>query len=461
MFKENARVGEAKLAESAAKSCASLDLLADIAARHGHELVALFYDTLLCNDEARRFLNHTVVQERLSSSLVEWLTQLLSGQDIRDSPAQQVRQKIIGEVHARIKIPVHLVMTGAMVIKARLAELVEAQAVDPSVGLRSLHVAHARMDTAIMLISRSYMKDAVARERLDEAYRLFSLDQDAAVEKEAQRASLMEWSQNTFFALLQGGKSGQMPRLSDSPFGLWLRHRAQFMFEQSVPFKDVARLVAHIDDALLPGLASCGERQGELPALADLRAAVDEISFLIADLFQTLSTLEGGRDPLTRALNRRFLPAILGREVTFAEEHATALSVMLVDIDHFKSINDRHGHQVGDEVLRQVAQVIVESARPTDFVFRYGGEEFLIVLVETGIDEAAKVAERIRAGMEGRIFETGNSGGGLSVTASFGIAQHSGHPDQKYLIKAADEALYRAKGLGRNRVELAACKVGE
>ncbi len=455
MFTDEERIkGSAKLPAHSRHSHAPLKLLAEMAAEHGRELVALFYDTLLRDQEAAQFLNHAVVQERLSSSLIEWLTQLFSGQDIRDSPEKQARQKIIGEVHARIKIPVHLVMTGALVIKTRLAELLQGQAVDPLVGIRALQLADARMDTAVMLISQSYVKDTTARARLDEAYRLFSLDQDAAVDKETQRASLMEWSQNTLFALLQAGPGGGLLRLGDSAFGLWLRHRAQFMFEQSAQFSTVVRLVERIDEMLLPELDAPRKRQDGSSALADLRAAVDEISFLVADLLQTLSTMEGGRDPLTRALNRRFLPAILGREVTFAKENGTALSVMLVDIDHFKAINDRHGHQVGDEVLRQVAQVIVGNVRATDFVFRYGGEEFLIVLVETGIEAAANIAERIRADMEGHIFETGSSGG-LSVTASFGIALHSGHPDQKFLIKAADEALYRAKAAGRNTVELA------
>lgn len=433
---------------------ASLALLADTGARHGAELVALFYENLLRDDEARQFLDHTVVQERLTASLLDWLQQLLAGPDIRRSPEQQARQKIVGEVHARIKIPMHLVMLGTMVIKGRLAELFQAPAVEPSVGLRALQLADVRMDAAIMLISQSYVKDATARARLDEAYRLFSLDQDVAVEKEMQRASLMEWSQNTLFSLLQSTRGEKLPRLGASPFGLWLRHRAQFMFEQSAAFGDVTRLVERIDETLLPLLDVPGARKDDLGALSDLRAAVDEISFLVADLFQTLNAMEGGRDPLTRALNRRFLPAILGREVTFAKEHETQLSVMLVDIDHFKSINDRHGHQAGDEVLRQVAQVIVDNVRPTDFVFRYGGEEFLIVLVETGSEDAANVAERIRSDMASRAFDTGVSGG-LSVTASIGIAMHSGHPDQRYLIKAADEALYRAKERGRNRVELA------
>ncbi|QNG48397.1 protoglobin domain-containing protein [Sphingobium yanoikuyae] len=226
MFTDEERIkGSAKLPAHSRHSHAPLKLLAEMAAEHGRELVALFYDTLLRDQEAAQFLNHAVVQERLSSSLIEWLTQLFSGQDIRDSPEKQARQKIIGEVHARIKIPVHLVMTGALVIKTRLAELLQGQAVDPLVGIRALQLADARMDTAVMLISQSYVKDTTARARLDEAYRLFSLDQDAAVDKETQRASLMEWSQNTLFALLQAGPGGGLLRLGDSAFGLWLRHR--------------------------------------------------------------------------------------------------------------------------------------------------------------------------------------------------------------------------------------------
>lgn len=172
MFTDEERIkGSAKLPAHSRHSHAPLKLLAEMAAEHGRELVALFYDTLLRDQEAAQFLNHAVVQERLSSSLIEWLTQLFSGQDIRDSPEKQARQKIIGEVHARIKIPVHLVMTGALVIKTRLAELLQGQAVDPLVGIRALQLADARMDTAVMLISQSYVKDTTARARLDEAYR--------------------------------------------------------------------------------------------------------------------------------------------------------------------------------------------------------------------------------------------------------------------------------------------------
>ena len=111
---------------------------------------------------------------------------------------------------------------------------------------------------------------------------------------------------------------------------------------------------------------------------------------------------------------------------TFYQQHLwlpltafAALSVMLIDVDHFKSVNDTRGHQAGDEVLRQVAEAITENVRPSDFVFRYGGEEFLVVLVETRMDQAMAIAERVRAALQGREIKAG----GLEtfgVTASIG-----------------------------------------
>ena len=433
---------------------ASIQLLRAIVAEHGAVLVRGFYDVLLQDEEARVFLSHSVVHNRLSASLLGWLIALLDEADIRASAALQDQQRVIGEVHARIKVPIHLVMQGAIVIKSTLADLLAADDMDAASAMRAAQLANTRIDTAIMLMSQAYVNDATARARLDEAYRLFSIDQDVATEREAQRAGLMEWSQKTLFSLLRGQAQGGLDRLGNSPFGLWIRHRAEFMFEKSGPFQDLLAETQRIDWMLLPQLEDANQDNRKAGALTDLQAAVDRVAHLLGELFQTLTALENGRDPLTRALNRRFLPAILGREISFANESDTPLCIVLLDVDHFKAINDRHGHQTGDLVLRQVAQIIMDHVRPSDFVFRYGGEEFLLVLTETGVADAQAVAERIRLALEASRLDTGTSEA-LTLTASFGVAAHGGHPDQQYLIKAADEALYTAKAEGRNRIELA------
>lgn len=165
------------------------------------------------------------------------------------------------------------------------------------------------------------------------------------------------------------------------------------------------------------------------------------------NLFRTSEARESGRDPLTCTLNRRFLPTILSREVTQAMRREVPFSVLMLDIDHFKSVNDTFGHTCGDRVLRGVAEKIVSACRASDFIFRYGGEEFLIALVEIDMDEAFRIAERIRE----MVADASTDSFGVKVTVSIGVATFDGHPDYTHLIEDADKALYKAKNLGRNK----------
>lgn len=412
-------------------------------------LVKVFYDSLLETPEALAFLDHSVVQQRLSHSLYNWLVELFTPHTNVMSEAFIARQVKIGEVHARIKIPMHLVMSGVTILKAEIGRLME----DKLGGFAAYRLIDVRFDVAMRYMGQSYVKGTLNRARLDEAYRLFSLDQDITLERERQRGSLLEWSQSALFRVLNGEVVDGVGNIASSPFGLWLRHRAGFLFEGSSHLAKLNTLVERIDQTLLPQLDRAWD--ASRPAtLKSLQTAVEEATYLLNEMFQVLGDMEGGRDPLTRALNRRFLPSILSREIGLANSEKSALSVMLIDVDHFKSINDTYGHQSGDEVLRQVAAAIMENVRPSDFVFRYGGEEFLVVLVETSVDQAAIVAERVRQAVQEKPFKMGNLTH-VEVTASIGVAEHCGHPDENFLIKSADTALYQAKQSGRNRVLIA------
>jgi diguanylate cyclase (GGDEF)-like protein len=162
------------------------------------------------------------------------------------------------------------------------------------------------------------------------------------------------------------------------------------------------------------------------------------------------------RDALTGVYNRHFLDERLASELSFAKRHGTWLSVLFVDADHFKLINDEHGHAAGDRVLRAIAKVLQDRVRSEDEVARFGGEEFVVLI--RGIDPpgVAVVADRLRASVEALEIDVGTTS--LRVTVSIGVATQS--PDQERasveaLLAEADAALYRAKEAGRNRVSVA------
>jgi len=167
---------------------------------------------------------------------------------------------------------------------------------------------------------------------------------------------------------------------------------------------------------------------------------------------------ENVTDSLTSIYNRRYLEQRLSEEVDRAARYQAPLSVMMLDIDHFKSINDTWGHQAGDKILSEFRELIKSSVRVSDIVARYGGEEFLILAPSTDAEAAYNLAERIRENTEKHNFEINGSDlekRSVCVTVSAGVAQLAAHGitgDQ--LVKFADEALYRAKHSGRNCVML-------
>ena len=156
------------------------------------------------------------------------------------------------------------------------------------------------------------------------------------------------------------------------------------------------------------------------------------------------------RDPLTGVNNRSSFRAVLDREVELSRRHGAPLSLIMMDVDRFKSINDEHGHLAGDMALRSIAQCMLASIRESDILFRYGGEEFCIALANTNLAGARKLAERVRRALE--ILVVRASGARVHVTASFGVATLSAGEDAAGLVKKADKSLYRAKALGRNRI---------
>ena len=163
-------------------------------------------------------------------------------------------------------------------------------------------------------------------------------------------------------------------------------------------------------------------------------------------------------DPLTGVANRRSLIAALDRDVARAQRMREPMALMMVDIDHFKDVNDRYGHPAGDRVLCSVVNVLRQRVRAQDLVGRYGGEEFMVLLPDTGLTGAQQLARALcKAVEESRCPADGVPGPGIAVTVSIGVfgGRLESGDSWDMLIAAADRALYQAKNNGRNRVEVA------
>ncbi len=196
--------------------------------------------------------------------------------------------------------------------------------------------------------------------------------------------------------------------------------------------------------------------QGQQDA-EDLRSSLKDAQTQTMALRQRLVKAEklASHDPLTALPNRRHFQEFL--ESAVSESHAayTPLSIVMADIDNFKKINDRFGHQTGDAVLRQFAEIMAKSVRATDMVARYGGEEFALVLKSTPMGNALQVAERIRANILAATWKDAKAESDIGqITASFGIAEIIDGETAERVVGRADQKLYAAKKNGRNRVEI-------
>lgn len=199
-------------------------------------------------------------------------------------------------------------------------------------------------------------------------------------------------------------------------------------------------------------------QQENLDLLVQLRTSHDQLTVANRSLKEANRKLKhlAVTDGLTKLYNRRFFDQVLKREVGRRNRYKLALSVVMIDIDNFKSFNDKYGHIGGDIAIQAVSQVLIESARTTDIIARYGGEEFVVALPLTEPERSITFAERVRKNIEKRVIEISDTES-TSVTLSIGIAGVDAKQlpiSTPELIKTADEALYLSKAQGKNQCQL-------
>lgn len=414
------------------------------------DLSNIFYDNMLIDESAKPFLNHDVVNQRLHSSMQAWLIELFSTRS-KDPLTVYKHQCHVGAVHARLQIPIVLVMRGARLLRHAIVEKLTESNLNRGELVQATTFVFEMTEIALDAMTDAFIIDVEKSARADESYRMFALGQNMSAERERQRAALLEWVQNVLLRLLVDADRAALPGLKHSEFGMWLHHKAAIVFESAPELESISKHVDQIENNLSLKLLSTRENNGNVHAvMKEIEQEISQIKFLLGGLFDRFIEVESGRDALTRLLNRRHLPAVLSRELALARRNDITFALLMLDIDHFKLVNDTHGHAGGDLVLQQIAEIVSSSVRVGDFIFRYGGEELLVLLVEIGETQAATVAETIRRRIESEPLRVGDSKT-ASVTVSIGIAAYNGHPDFEAVIKDADNALYEAKNGGRNR----------
>lgn len=421
---------------------------------HAPQLAALFYSRMLTDPRVSRLLDHDIVNQRLNASMIDWLRMLFDTESAVEELARTQRR--VGELHARIGLSHLHVANAGRVLKRAIAQQLQAApgADDPA---SDVQYVYELIDFAIDSMTDSMSNAAVRLTRSDESYRFYSLTQNLRAERERQRTHLVEWVQDLLLKhYWEEPGAGVAPREGASHFELWVEHKARMLFEDTTEFQALRERMRHVTAQLLPRLRQTREDPAQaravVAALHDEAAAMKQ---LLATLFDRASAADDGRDALTRLLNRRYLPSIVKREIGLAQAGGQPFALLLLDIDRFSDIATATGAAAADAVLAQVADALNDSVRASDFVFRVGDDQFIVLLVNSDGKAAADVAEGLRLAVEQLMVR---AAGDLApqLTMSIGVAPFEGHPDYEHLLRRAESALARAKGEGGNCVAVAA-----
>lgn len=418
---------------------------------HSLVLVEEFYKNMLLEKESAEFFSDDLIQQRLRDTLNQWLLESFSVGINKSFTEAVKKQRMVGHVHARVGIPSWLIMRGVREIERKMFELLSDAEYKSALTTCSYIVQIMGFATEIMC--RSYEAKTVVNQEVKHSYRLFSAMQDVAVQKDKQRSSLLDWENDLMFKVFSGGNNFKHPMLSKSEFGLWFIHKASYAFAGSDQVQLIIDRIYQVDQ-LNDVVVQCVEKEKTLTLIQSIRDLNREIQLLVDQLFQVSEYIESGNDALTQLLNRRYLNTIIGREITFSRQNRTPLSLLAIDADFFKSINDKFGHAAGDLALKFIAEALQKYSQGSDYAFRVGGEEFLLLLVDTDLERAISVAESIRQYVEHGMIAT-SQGQQFKFTVSIGCVLFDGHPDYQKFLDAADTALYAAKNTGRNRVYVA------
>lgn len=420
-------------------------VVSEIIKRHSVDLVDQLYRVMVAQPDANFYLDHETVNAELRQSLNDWLAEMFQ-RDFKDIEAFSRRQMQLGWSYARIKVPEQLISRGTRELKQRINANLRTTKLSREDLASAVQFVFIMVDLAVDIMMRAYISRTERDARSDEAFRLFSLNQNLATERERQRAALSEWAQTLFFELQLNPNSLSVPSLAQSEFGLWVFHRAGLLFDHSPEYARLLTIMADVD-SYTEVLRSAEKR---VECLKRTKKAIEEINSLLGLLFNGSLNAQGTRDPLTQLLNRKFVDTVLSAEIKAQRIRRRPFSILLIEIDQFDELRIRLGDDGADAITQRTAQMIFDAARSSDSVFSMGRETFLVVQVETELVAAKRFVDEIAE----RYASTHFTIDGKTVrdcSLNVGAIEYDGHPDPRQLVNRAQQALLEQKTSRKSR----------
>lgn len=412
------------------------------------DIADAFYLEMTEEEQTRKYLPPGRVEATLRNAMHRWIVSVFSPMTNANVDASIRMQCEVGAAHSRIGIRVEFIIRGARIVRREMFRHLAGTGASEAVRTQAIALCSELIDLSIEVMSAQYSISTEIATRTDEAYRTFAISMNMALEREKQRAALLDWQNQLLQHIMVSRETPEALHIKDSSFGLWIKHKGSMIFEMYSEIDEIRQVMREIDERIEDIRAASAE-QDHRRQLVSISSATGKVKTLLNALFDNVVDIESGRDPLTHLLNRRFMPSLLSREIDIYRHSGQVFSLLLIDVDHFKQVNDLHGHDAGDAILQALARILIGAVRGSDFVFRYGGEEFMVLCVETASADALLIAEEIRKTVmsEKIALREGNT---LEVTVSIGISTFDGNPDYTKLLGKADRALYSAKKSGRN-----------
>ena len=408
--------------------------------------VADFYDHLMRNEAVHFFLSQDQVANRLKDTLGDWLRLTLSSKNKPEEVDAFIAYQVkIGEIHARIDVPLSFVHFGMMILKRHFYRGVLVTELNMQDKLALIEVIDKLFMACLTVMDESYVIKHSINERVTQEYISQLSGKDIALEVERIKSDLLGWYNRLVRAVVFKAKPQQS--IFSSEFGLWVGHKLAMMVANKEQVAQISKLTALID-SLSTELLTASHTE---VLLEQIDERIKELVYLLSIIVDESVFVSQQRDSLTKLIERRFMSPIMQREVRMAITTKLPLSVLMIDIDNFKQVNDVHGHAAGDKVLEVVGHLIRSKLRLVDYAFRYGGEELMVALPELEVNKAVEFAQQICNLVANEVIELENQRR-IKVTVSIGAAAFNGSPDYMQMVGDADRKLYEAKRSGKNRV---------